>query len=188
MVTFRGSPVQPVLAPAPRTVVDERLPPARHPPYQDLLRAVGQLLDRDRWRDVVLAEDHAGLTVRGTRPAGQGRAAAERRLTLDDLGGLLAEAHHRRGWPTADGPVPAGDASYQTRLRAVGWLGEVAGLRGLRVVEAGDDLLLEGRLGGATEAGRRRFVQQRLTPADIAALLQHLGGIGRRDTGRPGSG
>ena len=76
MVPFRSSPVQPVLESAPRPVVDERLAPARPPPYQELLHAVGQLLDRDRWRDVVLAEDPAGLTIRGTRPAGQGRAAA----------------------------------------------------------------------------------------------------------------
>jgi hypothetical protein len=187
MFDFRSPPVQPVLEPAPWPVVDERLPPARQPPYQDLLRVVGQLLDRDRWRDVVLAQDPAGLTIRGTRPAGQGRAEAELRLTLDDLGGLFAEARHRRGQPTPDGPAPAEGTGYQARLRAVGWLGEVAGLRGLRVVEAGDDLLLEGRLGGAA-AGGRRFVQQRLTPADIAALLQHLGGIGPRDAGRPGSG
>ena len=139
------------------------------PPYQDLLRAVGHLLDHEDWRDVSLTEDPDGLTVRGTRPAGLGRTEAELRLTLDDLARLRREARRRRGW------MPhAGGAGYQARLRAVGWLGEVARLRGLRVVKVGDDLLLHARVAGAAEARGRRLVEQRLTPADIAALLDQL--------------
>ena len=153
------------------------------PPYQDLLRAVGQLLDREGWRDVALAEEPEGLSVRGTRPAGVERAAAELRLTLEDLARLRREAHEQRGW------VPPGDAAgYQARLRAVGWLGEVAGLRGLRVAEAGDDLLVQGWPIGSVATGRRRVVRTRLTPADIAALLHQLGQIGRRGSGHPRRG
>ncbi len=61
------------------------------PPYQDLLRAVGYLLDRDGWRDIALTEEPAGLTVRGTRPAETRRVEAALHLTLDDLARLLAE-------------------------------------------------------------------------------------------------
>ena len=156
------------------------------PPYQDLLRAVGSLLDRDGWRDVSLSEDPDGLIMRGTRLAGLGRAEAELRLTLDDLARLLAEARQRRGWMAPAGPPAGAGPGYQARLRAVGWLAEVAGLRGLRVVEAGQDLLLDGRP-AAAPAGRRG-VRQRLTPADIAALLHQLGQIGRRGSGHPRRG
>ena len=151
------------------------VPPS--PPYQDLLRAVGRLLDREGWRDVALAEEPEGLSVRGTRPAGVERAAAELRLTLEDLARLRREAHEQRGW------VPPGDAAgYQARLRAVGWLGEVAGLRGLRVAEAGDDLLVQGWPAGAAEMGGRRLVDRRLTPADIAVLLDQLRRLRGNDT------
>ena len=158
------------------------------PPYQDLLRAVGHLLDRDGWRDVSLAEDPTGLTVRGTRPAETRRVEAELHLTLDELGRLLTQARRRRGRTAVAGAAEDTGPGYQARLRAVGWLAEVAGLRGLRVVEEGDDLLLQGWPIGSVETGGRRVVRKRLTPADIAALLEHLGGIGRCDTGRPGSG
>jgi hypothetical protein len=47
------------------------------PPDQDLLRAVGSLLDREGWRDISVSEEPDGLTVRGCRPEGLGREAAE---------------------------------------------------------------------------------------------------------------
>ena len=68
------------------------------PPYADLLRAVGQLLDRDEWGDIALAEEPHGLVVRGTRRDGQGRAAATLRLTPEDLARLRSEARRRRCW------------------------------------------------------------------------------------------
>ena len=145
------------------------------PPYQDLLRAVGQLLDREAWRDVTLAENPDGMTVRGTRPVGQERAQAELCLTHDDLARLRCEARRQRGWVAPVRPAGAGPG-YQARLRAVGWLAEVAGLHGLRVVEAGDDLLLQGRPAGPAVASRR-LVDRRLTPAEIAALLDQLRGL-----------
>ena len=149
------------------------------PPYQDLLRAVGQLLDREGWRDIALAEAPDGLSVRGTRPdpAGLGQAEAELFLTLDDLARLHREGRRQRGQAQA-----AEGAGYQARLRAVGWLGEVAWLRGLRVLEAGEDLLLEGRTAEVAAAGGRRAVSKRLTPADIAALRQQLCRLRRGDT------
>ena len=158
------------------------------PPYQDLLRAVGFLLDHDGWCDVTLAEDPAGLTVRGTRPAGTTRVEVALHLTIDDLTQLLAAARRRRGQGAAGGPPAGPGPGYQARLRAVGWLAEVAGLRGLWVVEARDDLLLQGWPIGSVETGRPRVVRKRLTPADIAALLHQLGGIGRRGTDRPRQG
>ena len=155
------------------------------PPYQDLRRAVGYLLDHEGWRDVALAAARDGLTVRGRRPTGLGLAEVEVRLTLADLMRLRREARGRRGWVAPAGPAAGGGPGYQARLRAVGWLGEVAGLRELRVVEAGDDLLVQGWPAGAAEAGGRRSVQQRLTPADIAGLLHQLARIGRRNASRP---
>ena len=157
------------------------------PPYQDLLRAVGYLLDREGWRDVSLAADRDGLTVRGRRPTGLGLAAAEVRLALADLQRLRREARSRRGWVAPAGPAAGGGPGYQARLRAVGWLCEVAGLRELRVVEAGDDLLVQGSPAGST-AGGHRAIQQRLTPEDIAGLLHQLGQIGRRGSGHPRRG
>ena len=155
------------------------------PPYQDLLRAVGLLLDRDGWRDIALTEEPAGLTVRGTRPAETGRVEADLHLTLDELGRLLVAARHRRGRAATASSAAGAGPGYQARLRAVGWLAEVAGLRGLRVVEAGNDLLVQGWPIGSVATGRRWVVRKRLTPADIAALLHQLGRIGRRGIGRP---
>ena len=140
------------------------------PPYQELLRAVGQLLDREGWRDVSLAEDRDGLTLRGTRPDHAGEA--ELRLTIDDLVRLHSEARRRRGQA-----APAGRSGYQPRLRAVGWLAEVAGLRRLRMVEVGDDLLLRGWVAGAPETDARRMVDKRLRPVEIATLLDRLQGL-----------
>ena len=157
------------------------------PPYQDLLRAVGYLLDQEGWRDVSLAADHAGLSVRGRRPTGLGLAEVEVRLALADLLRLRREARVRRGRVAPAGPAAGGGPGYQARLRAVGWLCEVAGLRELRVVEEGDDLLVQGWSAGAA-AGGRRAIQKRLTPADIAALLHQLGQIGRRGSGHPRRG
>ena len=142
------------------------------PPYEDILRAVGHLLDRDEWRDIALAEEPHGLVVRGTRREGPRRAAVTLTLAPEDL------ARRRRGWAR-----PVGDASYQTRLRAVGWLAEVAGLRELRVTEVGADLRLQGRVAGAV-AGGRKVVDKRLTPVEIATLLDRLQGLRGSHTGQ----
>jgi hypothetical protein len=140
------------------------------PPYEDILRTVGYLLDRDEWRDIALTEEPHCLVVRGTRQEGSGRADAALRLAPEDLARLRGEARRRRGWSQ-----PAGDAGYQGRLRAVGWLAEEAGLRELRVAEAGADLLLRGRVAGAS--GGRRAIDKRLTPAEIDRLLARLHGL-----------
>ena len=147
------------------------------PPYEDILRAVGHLLDRDEWRDIALAEESHGLVVRGTRREGPGRADAALCLAPEDRARLRGEARCRRGWSP-----PAGDVGYQGRLRAVGWLAEEAGLRELRVAEAGEDLLLRGRVAGAP--GGRRVITKRLTPTDIDRLLARLHGLRGTNTGQ----
>ena len=152
---------------------------APRPSYEDILRAVGQLLDRDEWRDVSLAEEPAELVVCGTRREGHGRAAATLRLAPEDLARLRNEARSRRGWAR-----PAGDAGYQARLRAVGWLAEVAGLRELRVTEVGADLRLQGRVAAAREGGERRVVDKRLTPTELDRLLARLHGLRGTHTGQ----
>jgi hypothetical protein len=92
----------------------------------------------------------------------------------------LADARRRRRPAGEFAPAaPATWAGYQARLRAVGWLAEVAGLRGLAVAEAGADVLLRGRLAGWAEAGGRAVVERRLAPADVRTLLGLLGALRR---------
>ena len=80
---------------------------------------------------------------------------------------------------------PPGDAAgYQARLRAAGWLAEVAGLRRLRLVEVGGDLLLRGWVAGAAETDEPRVVDKRLTPAEIGRLLDRLQGLRGSHTGQ----
>ena len=160
--------------------------------YQDLFRAVGRLLDQEGWHDLFLIEDAGGLVVRGTRADGHEDGDAMLRLPWAEVLRLGAEARAQRG----RGPAPARartsrlaalgrtgsltplstwleGGNYQARLRALGWLGDVAGLRQLRVVEDGDDLILQGRPAGA-EGAAGEFARHRITPADLHTLLHQL--------------
>ena len=68
--------------------------------YQDLLRAVGALLDEQRLRDVRLWEHADGLVVQGRPEAGGTLTGYQTYLLTDeDLRGLLNEAYRRRGMP-----------------------------------------------------------------------------------------
>ena len=161
------------------------------PPYQDLLRALGRLLDEEGWRDVLVLEQPSGFVISGSRANRPGEGAAVRRLTRVEAYTLVRAAHRRRGAgpPTrrprhsrlaalregggGTGTAPlsawlAGD-SYEARLRALGWLGDASGLHQLRVREEGDDLILEGDRDGALG-----MAPTRLTPPQVGRLLTRL--------------
>lgn len=68
--------------------------------YQDLLRAVGLLLDERRLRDIRLWEHEDGLIVQG-RPRDEGDSGSFQTymLTDEDLNTLLQDAYKRRSKP-----------------------------------------------------------------------------------------
>jgi hypothetical protein len=164
------------------------------PPYQDLLRALGRLLDEEGWRDVLVLEQPTGFVISGRRPDRPGEGVAVRRLTRVEVYALVRAAHRRRGTgPLARRPRHsrlaalreggggpgtaslstwlAGD-SYESRLRALGWLGDASGLQQVRVREEGDDLILEGDRDGALG-----MAPTRLTPPQVGRLLIRLTGM-----------
>ena len=68
--------------------------------YQDLLRAVGLLLDEQRLRDIRLWEHENGLVLQG-RPRDEGSTGSFQTfmLTDEDLQALLRNAYERRNTP-----------------------------------------------------------------------------------------
>jgi hypothetical protein len=63
--------------------------------YQDVLRAVGALLDEHRLLDVRLWEHEGGLVVQGRTQGGEGHYQTHL-LTDDDLRALLERGYGRR--------------------------------------------------------------------------------------------
>jgi hypothetical protein len=74
--------------------------------YQDLLRAVGALIDERQLRDVRFWEHEDGIVLQGRRYAATGDAYETVLLTDDDLSVMLAGAYRRRG----ESPPSAGRA------------------------------------------------------------------------------
>ena len=160
--------------------------------YQDLLRAIGRLLDQEQWEEVGLVERDGAIFLRGTRPGPQGRAPVVLRLAASDLARVLKAARSQRGQGRLVRPqtsrldalqqqssVPPLSAwleggTYQARLRAIGWLSDTTGLRGLRLVEDDGDFILEGR---RAQAQGMMAPPSRLTPQDFRRLLQKLAGL-----------
>ena len=172
------------------------LPADSAPSYQDLLRAVGWHLDEEGWRHVVVIEDHAGLIIEGTCAGNDGDEDVMLRLPTCHLIQLLDQARRRRGRGrgcrrqrqsqlaalreglTGGVTDRLEVASYQGRLRAVGWLGDAAGLRRLRVQEDGADLVLQGQRGDPRGI---QVLPSRLTPGDVGRLLNRLAEQRRTD-------
>ena len=175
--------------------------PAR-PPYQDLLRALGRLLDQEGWRQVRITEQPHGVVVTGSRGDAEQRGPVTLRLTRAELDGLVRAAHRQRGCGRASAPVRrsrlaalrerpqlagAGGVSvwlavgcYEARLRAVGWLVDAARLEHVRVREDGADLVVHGR---RIEAPDAADAPARLTPGDLQRALgkmARLRGVERR--------
>jgi len=172
------------------------LPADPAPSYQHLLRAVGRRLDEEGWRHVVVTEDHAGLIIEGTCPGHDGDQDVMLRLPTCELPRLVDEARRlRERGPagrrrqqsrlaapprsTTDGIADRLEISgYQGRLRAVGWLGDAAGLRWLRVQEDGADLVLQGQ---RCDPRGIQVLPSRLTPGDVGRLLNRLAEQRRTD-------
>ena len=160
--------------------------------YQDLLRAIGRVLDQEQWAEVSLVESDGAIFLRGTRPGPRGREPVVLRLAASDLARLLNAARSQRGQGRLVRPQTSrldalqqqGSVSplsawleggtYQARLRAIGWLSDTTGLRGLRLVEDDGDFILEGRRG---QAQGMMAPPSRLTPQDVRRLLQKLTGL-----------
>ncbi len=173
-----------------------RQPAGPVPSYQDLLRAVGRHLDEVGWRHVVVTEDHAGLIIEGTCAGNYGDEDVMLRLPACELPRLVDEARRFRGCgaagrrrrqprlveprqSTTDGVADRPEiASYQGRLRAVGWLSDATGLRSLRVQEDGADLVLQGQ---RFDPRGIQVLPSRLTPGDVGRLLNRLAEQRRTD-------
>ena len=78
-------------------------------PYQDLLRAVGQAMDRERWRDLRLLAEPGGVLVQVRGVEGRWRGFQSFRLGAGPLHALVADA-----------PVPAGRSAFGTPLQSPG--------------------------------------------------------------------
>ena len=168
--------------------------------YQDLLRAIGRVLDQEQWTDVSLVEGDSAIFLRGTRPGPHGREPVVLRLAASDLAHLLRTARSQRGQgrqvrtqtsrldalqqqrsaPPLSTWLEGG--TYQARLRAIGWLADTSGLRGLRLVEDDGDFIVEGRRAQGMTAP-----PSRLTAQDFRRLLQKLTGLrgSKPATGQP---
>ncbi len=158
--------------------------------YQDLLRAIGRILDQEQWAEVSLVEGDSAIFLRGTRPGPQGREPVMLRLAASDLAHVLRAGRSQHGQGRLVRPqtsrldalqqqrtVPPlstwlEGGTYQARLRAIGWLSDTSGLRGLRLVEDDGDFILEGRRAQGMTAP-----PQRLTAQDFRRLLQKLTGL-----------
>jgi hypothetical protein len=67
--------------------------------YQDILRAVGALLDQQRLRDVRIWEHEAGIIVQGRQLDDDTARYESVLLSDDDLRLLLEDAYRRRNGP-----------------------------------------------------------------------------------------
>ena len=154
--------------------------------YQDMLRAVGRLIDDQGGRDVRLVEQEPGLIVQW-RCGDPGVAQRETYLlTEDDLLALLRDAYAlRRGDPP---PVAAprfftwprgrrlgiahGERqrpSYQETLRALGRLLDDERLGAFRLIEQPDAMLLHARRADSLGQG---FETRLLSDRVIGELLR----------------
>jgi hypothetical protein len=71
--------------------------------YQDILRAVGALLDEHRLRDVRIWEHEDGIILQGRRLNDESAHYESILLSDDDLRGLLEEAYLRRNRGPSNG-------------------------------------------------------------------------------------
>jgi hypothetical protein len=67
--------------------------------YQDILRAVGALLDQQRLRDVRIWEHEDGIVVQGRRRNDESGRYESILLSDEDLKALLEDAYRRRNLP-----------------------------------------------------------------------------------------
>ena len=161
--------------------------------YQDVLRAVGRLIDDHQGREIRLVEQANGLVLQ--------LRCDDRRdtylLSEEDLLALLREAYALRrpaspAAPAPPGAVPVGQrlvlgrgqalpalerATYQNRLRAVGRLLDEERLCTVRLVEQREGLRVQAR---HADRPRQGGLTALLRPEDLARLLRE--GTHRRGT------
>ena len=164
------------------------------PPYQDLLRALGHLIDQEGWREVLIIEKPWGFVVCGSPANPRIGEPAARRFPHAELSRLVRDARRQRGRGRAQAPVRrsrlaalrerpdlAGvgrfsmwldSGSYETRLRAVGWLADTARVEQVRVREEGETLVVHGRRIDAPDAEEP---PARLTPRNLQQVLTKMG-------------
>jgi hypothetical protein len=71
--------------------------------YQDVLRAIGLIADRERLREIRIWEHEQGMVVQGRRLGGTGDGYETFLLTDDDILGLMREAYRLRQQEAAGG-------------------------------------------------------------------------------------
>lgn len=155
--------------------------------YQDVLRGIGRLADEWGLRSLRLVEHGDGVVIQG-RPAADPRGAFVTRVLEDDaIQEILREAYRRRGTvrsgvvrverPSIMRTTARGSArfpllaqtGYQPVLRAIGRLMDAEQLRGFRIVEQADGLVLQARRHHFWLRGFETFL---LPEADVRALLR----------------
>ena len=67
--------------------------------YQDVLRAIGALIDEQGLRDIRLWEHEHGMVVQGRRPDAEADGFETFLLTDDDITAVMRDAYSRRGLP-----------------------------------------------------------------------------------------
>jgi hypothetical protein len=149
--------------------------------YQDLLRALGRVLDAAGSRDLRLVETDTGLTIQARRLTDLASGFGTQHYADHELLELLQSAYARRGSGGLASPTdqPLG-VRYQDALRAVGMLVDQAGLRNLRVVEQPGMLLVQGTAGGVLRRGYRthQLTEKQLLAAVSAARRGERGDLG----------
>jgi hypothetical protein len=140
--------------------------------YQDVLRAIGALIDRRRVADFRLLELEDGLLLQTWHFVLQPVKVELQRFTDAQLREVLAAAYQRRG---SGGPRRAG--RFEETLRAIGRLLDNRGWRDFRLATQEEGLILQ-----ATPSSARAFETYLLTPDEIEALRREA--AAQRGTGR----
>ncbi|HET8627344.1 MAG TPA: hypothetical protein VFL91_07985 [Thermomicrobiales bacterium] len=155
--------------------------------YQDVLRGTGRLIDGWGLRSLRLIEHGDSIVIQG-RPAADPHGRFVTMVVGDDaIQGMLREAYRQRG-PARAAPWRAGRPSimhttarvpvrfpllaqtgYQPVLRAIGRLMDAEQLRGFRIVEQADGLVLQARRHHFWLRGYETFL---LPEDDVRALLR----------------
>ena len=158
--------------------------------YADVLRALGNYLDTQSFRDLTLVETPDGFLVKGRVMESSMRATGSKPQTYlfanDDLDALIEEAYQRRGSgaPPAK-PGGADEVRYEDRLRAIGYKIDAEGWNDIVIIQVpgGTRLRALAREQGAAGAALQ-VIDLLLTEDEIERLLRDLRGGRRSKSGR----
>ena len=143
--------------------------------YEEVLRALGALLDERGMREVLVAETRDGYLVQGlvTRPRAEdrpwagGQPGEKETFTFEDedIGAFIEEAHARRR-----SAQDRGDRNYEDALRVLGGYIDQQAPRDIFFFEHEGAFVL--RLLMGTQAGPRHVIVE-FTRAEIDAMVAH---------------